>query len=144
MIKEIDKDDNVNLVKSNEQGEAHETGEHRINFSTASPQTSDDDETLAETLLNLKRSAAKDKGKAIIQESKSPKKIKKKEMMQITNSEAGEGSSKEGEILKRFVEEELRQEQKVEEVISQQEDVIAKQAEKESFKKAGGRLKRKT
>nr|GEX11451.1 hypothetical protein [Tanacetum cinerariifolium] len=37
MIEEIDKDKNVNLVKSNEQWEAHETAEHRIDFSTASP-----------------------------------------------------------------------------------------------------------
>nr|GEV61168.1 hypothetical protein [Tanacetum cinerariifolium] len=76
----LGEDENVNLVKSSEQREAHETTEHRIDLSIASPQT-DDDETLAETLLNIKRSASKDKGKAIIQESKSPKKIKKKEMM---------------------------------------------------------------
>nr|GEW47501.1 hypothetical protein [Tanacetum cinerariifolium] len=80
MIEEIDKDKNVNLVQSSEQGEAYETVEHRMDFSTAFPQI-DDDETLAETLLNIKRSAAKDKGKAIMQESKSPKKIKKKKMM---------------------------------------------------------------
>nr|GEX83273.1 hypothetical protein [Tanacetum cinerariifolium] len=96
MIKEIDKDENVNLVKSSEQGEAQETTEHRMDFSTASPQT-DDDETLAKTLLNIKRSAAKYKGKAIMQESKSPKKIKKKEMMQISLDE---------EIAQRFYEEE--------------------------------------
>nr|GFA80113.1 hypothetical protein [Tanacetum cinerariifolium] len=77
MIEEIDKDENVNLVKCNVQGEAHETAEHKIDLSTS--QT--DDETLAETLLNIKRSAAKDKGKAIMQESESPKKNKKKEMM---------------------------------------------------------------
>nr|GEV07850.1 hypothetical protein [Tanacetum cinerariifolium] len=63
IIKEIDKDENANLVKSSKQGEAHETGKHIIDFSTASPQT-DNDETLTETLLNIKRSAAKDKGKA--------------------------------------------------------------------------------
>nr|GFD49537.1 hypothetical protein [Tanacetum cinerariifolium] len=67
-----------------------------LDFSTASPQT-DDDETLAETLLNIKRSAAKDKGKAITQESKSLKKIKKKEMMQISLDE---------EIAQSFYEEE--------------------------------------
>nr|GEZ81163.1 hypothetical protein [Tanacetum cinerariifolium] len=39
---------------------------------------------------------------------------------------------------------ELGQEQKVEEEIAQQEDVVAKQAEKEISKKAGRRLKRKT
>nr|GEW24362.1 hypothetical protein [Tanacetum cinerariifolium] len=61
-----------------------------------------------------------------------------------SEGQAGEGSSKAGESLKRSVEEELGQEQKVEEEITQQEDVVAKQAEKESSKKAGGRLKRKT
>ncbi|GKG24396.1 hypothetical protein Tco_0395024, partial [Tanacetum coccineum] len=59
MIEEIDKDENVNLVKSSEQGEAHETAEHRMNFSTVSPQKDDDDTTLAKTLLNIKRSAPK-------------------------------------------------------------------------------------
>nr|GEZ97700.1 hypothetical protein [Tanacetum cinerariifolium] len=138
--------------------------------SLAAEQGSDNDETLAETLLNIKRSAAKDKGNAIMQESKSPKKIKKKEMMQISFDE---------EIAQRFYEEEQAQilrdeeyaqqvqaqwitdearlaqenlaqakqwddEQKVEEEIAQKGDVIAKQAEKESSKKAGGRLKRKT
>nr|GEU65477.1 hypothetical protein [Tanacetum cinerariifolium] len=251
MIEEINKDKNANLVKSSEKGEAHETAEYRIDFSIASPQT-DDDETLFETLLNIKRSAAKDKGKAIMQESESPKKIKKKEMMQIkqiqadedlaqrmpeeereslsikemsrlltefidkrkkmlaakrpeektnkpptqaqqrtymsnylknmggytlkqlkqypfeeikmlfnntmenirsfvpmesegqaVDSKAGEGSSKAGESLKRSAKEELGQNQKVKEEIAQQADVIAKQAEKEISKKAGGRLKRK-
>nr|GEZ61533.1 hypothetical protein [Tanacetum cinerariifolium] len=96
MIKEIDKDENVNLVKSSKQGEAHETVEHRMDFSIASPQT-DDDETLVKTLLNIKRSAAKDKRKAIMQEFGSLKKIKKKEMMQIILDE---------EIAQRFYEEE--------------------------------------
>nr|GEW45892.1 hypothetical protein [Tanacetum cinerariifolium] len=164
MIKEIDKEENVNLVKSSEQEEAHEIDEHIMDFSTTSPQT-DDDETLAETLLNIKRSATKDKGKAIMQESESLKKIKKKEMMQISldeeiaqrfyeedtiditrrfvpmeskgqavDSKAGERSSKAGKSLKRSTEEELGQQQKVEEEISLQEDVVAKQDEKESSK----------
>nr|GEU33760.1 hypothetical protein [Tanacetum cinerariifolium] len=126
-------------------GDSHEAYE-----TAASPQTVDD-ETLAKTLLNIKRSAAKDKGKAIMQESESPKKIKKKEMMQIkikilfdntkesirrlvlmesegqaADIKVGEGSSKAGESLKRSTEEELGQEQKVEEEIAQQEDVVAK------------------
>nr|GEU54154.1 hypothetical protein [Tanacetum cinerariifolium] len=67
---------------------------------------------------------------------------------QIADSKAREGSSKEGESLKRPVEEELGQEQQkkkqVEEEIVQQEDVVAKHVVKESSKKAGGRLKRKT
>nr|GFD18146.1 hypothetical protein [Tanacetum cinerariifolium] len=63
---------------------------------------------------------------------------------QAEDSKAREGSSKVGESLKRFADEELGQEQKVEEEIAQQEDVVAKQAEKEISKKAGRRLKRKT
>nr|GEX98447.1 hypothetical protein [Tanacetum cinerariifolium] len=46
-----------------------------------------DDETHVEILLNIKRSASKDKGKSIMQESEPPKKIKKKEMMQISLDE---------------------------------------------------------
>nr|GEZ92156.1 hypothetical protein [Tanacetum cinerariifolium] len=53
MIGEIDKDENVNLVS--EQGEVHKIAE---------PLKDDDDATLAETLLNIKRSIAIDKGKA--------------------------------------------------------------------------------
>ncbi|GJS41542.1 hypothetical protein Tco_0566585 [Tanacetum coccineum] len=91
MIEEIDQDENVNLVKSSKQGEAHETAEHRmesdVDFSTASPQNDDDELTLAETLVNIKRSVVKDKGKAIMQESEPPKKIKKREMIQIGHDE---------------------------------------------------------
>nr|GEW24363.1 ribonuclease H-like domain-containing protein [Tanacetum cinerariifolium] len=98
MIEEIDKDKNVNLVKSSEQGEAHETAKHRMDLSNASQ--INDNETLAETLLNIKRSAAKDKGIVIMQESESLKKIKKKEIMQISLDE---------EIAQRFYEEEKAQ-----------------------------------
>ncbi|GJR72337.1 hypothetical protein Tco_0084702 [Tanacetum coccineum] len=95
MIEEIDEDENVNLVKSNKQGEAHDTARHRmesddtevVDFSTASPQNDDDEVTLAETLVNIKMSATKDKGKAIMQEFEPPKKIKKKEMIQIGHDE---------------------------------------------------------
>nr|GFA57170.1 RNA-processing protein, HAT helix [Tanacetum cinerariifolium] len=52
MIGEIEKDDNVNLVS--EQGEVRET---------AKPLKDDDDATIAKTLLNIKRSTTKDKGK---------------------------------------------------------------------------------
>nr|GEX32578.1 hypothetical protein [Tanacetum cinerariifolium] len=90
MIKKINEDENVNLVKSSKQGEAHETTGHRmesddikvVDFSTASPQKYDDDLTVAETLVNIKKSASKDK-----------------------DSKIGEGSSKEGESLKRPVKE---------------------------------------
>nr|GEW03026.1 hypothetical protein [Tanacetum cinerariifolium] len=66
MIAEIDKDENVNLVKSSKQGEAHKTAEHimKSEFSNVSPQKDDDYTTLAETLLNIQRNASKDKGKA--------------------------------------------------------------------------------
>nr|GEX80619.1 hypothetical protein [Tanacetum cinerariifolium] len=53
MIGEIDKDENVNLVS--EQREVHEIAEPL--------KDDDDDATLAETLLNIKRSTTKDKGK---------------------------------------------------------------------------------
>nr|GEV11729.1 zinc finger, CCHC-type [Tanacetum cinerariifolium] len=102
MIEEIDEDENVNLVKSSKQGEAHETAGHRmesddnevVDFSTASPQKDDDEITLAETLVNIKKSAAKDT------ESEPPKKIKKKEMIQISLNE---------EIAQRFYDEEKAQ-----------------------------------
>ncbi|GKF41506.1 hypothetical protein Tco_0124848 [Tanacetum coccineum] len=89
MIEEIDQDKNVNLVKRSKQGEAHETAEHRmesdVDFSTASPQNNDVELTLAETLVNIKRSAVKNKGN--MQESEPPKKIKKREMIQIGHDE---------------------------------------------------------
>nr|GEX99307.1 hypothetical protein [Tanacetum cinerariifolium] len=78
MIEELDKDKNVKLVQSSKKGEAQETTEHRIEFSTASPQTADD-ETHSETLLNIKRSVAKDKGKCIMQDPDLPKKIKERD-----------------------------------------------------------------
>ncbi|GKC71239.1 hypothetical protein Tco_1117122, partial [Tanacetum coccineum] len=101
MIEEIDQDENVNLVKSSKQGEAHETAEHGmesdVDFSTASPQNDDDEITLAETLVNIKRSAVKDKGKAIMQESEPPKKIKKRVQVQMSVDE---------ELAKKLFEEE--------------------------------------
>nr|GEY26327.1 hypothetical protein [Tanacetum cinerariifolium] len=53
IIKEMDKDENINLE-------------------TAGHSRCDDDETFAETLLNIKRSSAKDKGKGIMQETELP------------------------------------------------------------------------
>ncbi|GJY69059.1 hypothetical protein Tco_0472041 [Tanacetum coccineum] len=66
MIKEIDEDENVNLVKRSKQGEAHDTVRHRME--------SDDTEVV-------------DFSKAIMQESEPPKKRKKKEMIQIGHDE---------------------------------------------------------
>ncbi|GJV90899.1 hypothetical protein Tco_1538712 [Tanacetum coccineum] len=60
-------------------------------ISTASPQrnadTTADDLTLAETLMEIRKSAAKDKGKAIMQESEQPKKIKKRVQIQMSLDE---------------------------------------------------------
>nr|GEY36284.1 hypothetical protein [Tanacetum cinerariifolium] len=72
MIEEIDEDENVNLVKSSKQREAHEIARHRmesddtevVDFSTASPQKDDDEITLAKTLVNIKKRAIKDKEQA--------------------------------------------------------------------------------
>nr|GEV84388.1 hypothetical protein [Tanacetum cinerariifolium] len=63
---------------------------------------------------------------------------------QAADSKVKEGSSKAGKSLKKSAEEEVGKEKKVKEEIAQKEDVVAKQAEKEIFKKAGGILKRKT
>nr|GEU69547.1 putative reverse transcriptase domain-containing protein [Tanacetum cinerariifolium] len=97
-VKKLEKKLKHKRRRSSEHGEAQEITKHRMKFSTASPQT-DVDETLAETLLNIKRSAVKDKGKVIMQESESPKKIKKKEIIHISFDE---------EIAQRFYEEEQR------------------------------------
>nr|GEV45013.1 hypothetical protein [Tanacetum cinerariifolium] len=64
-----------------------------------------DEETLAETLVSIKRSAAKDKGKAIMQESEPLKKIKKKEMIQISLDEEISQSIDE-DLAQRMLEEE--------------------------------------
>ncbi|GJW16201.1 hypothetical protein Tco_0020334 [Tanacetum coccineum] len=81
----------VKSSKDEEAREAHETAEHGmesdVDFSTASPQNEDDEITLVESLVNIKRSAVKDKGKAIMQEFEPLKKIKKREMIQIGHDE---------------------------------------------------------
>nr|GEX41650.1 retrotransposon protein, putative, unclassified [Tanacetum cinerariifolium] len=76
IIGEIDKDKNVNLVS--EQGEVHKT---------TKPLKDDDDATLADTLLNIKRTTTKDKGKGIMQKTELPNKIKKREMIQLSLDE---------------------------------------------------------
>ncbi|GJY07419.1 uncharacterized mitochondrial protein-like protein [Tanacetum coccineum] len=117
MIEEIDQDENVNLVKSSKQGEAHETAEHRmesdVDFSTASPQNDDDELTLAETLIGHDEELPQ---KLHAKELAKKKKEKKKD----------EESSKQ-----------------VEEETVQKEDVIPEQVMKESSRKAEGRLKKK-
>nr|GEX38165.1 ribonuclease H-like domain-containing protein [Tanacetum cinerariifolium] len=95
-------------LEADKQWEAHKTAGHRmenddtkvVDFSTASPQKDDDEITLAETLVNIKKCTTKDKCKAVMQESEPPKKIKKKEIIQISLDE---------EIAQRFYEEEQTQ-----------------------------------
>nr|GEY32277.1 hypothetical protein [Tanacetum cinerariifolium] len=58
IIEELDKDEDVNLVSV--QREVQET---------TKTFKDDDDATLTETLLNIKRSSSKDKGKGIMQET---------------------------------------------------------------------------
>ncbi|GJW57225.1 hypothetical protein Tco_0103956 [Tanacetum coccineum] len=57
-------------------------------ISTASPQknadTTADDLTLAETLMEIRKSAAKAKGKAKMDETESPRKMKQREQVQIS------------------------------------------------------------
>nr|GEZ61352.1 hypothetical protein [Tanacetum cinerariifolium] len=160
MIDEIDEDENTNLVKSSKLGEAHEIAGYRkesddtkvVDFSTASSQKDDDEETLAKTLVSIKKIATKDKGKAIMQESEPSKKIKKKEMIQISLDEEIAQRFYEEEQVQLLMDEEYAQQiqaqwqkkQPVEEEIVQQEKVVAKQVVKQRSKKAGGRLKIKT
>nr|GEX22500.1 hypothetical protein [Tanacetum cinerariifolium] len=66
-------------AQTSEQGEVHDTAEPL--------KDDDDDATLTETLLNIKRSTIKDKGKGIMQETELPKKIKKREMIQLSLDE---------------------------------------------------------
>nr|GEX16797.1 hypothetical protein [Tanacetum cinerariifolium] len=170
MIKEINEDENVKLVQSSKQGEVHETARHRMESDdTSSPQKDDVKTSLVKILVNIKKSAAKDKGKPIMHESEPLKIIKKKEIMQISLDE---------EIAQRFYEEEqahiLMNEEYAQQVQAQwmlfdntmesirnfvpmeSEGQIAdskagegsskeaKQVVKESSKKDGGILKRKT
>nr|GEU38358.1 copia protein [Tanacetum cinerariifolium] len=76
MIEVLDKYEDVNLVS--EQGEVHET---------AKLSKDDNDATLAKTLLNIKRSTTKDKGRGIMPETELPNKIKKREMIQLSLDE---------------------------------------------------------
>nr|GEW76087.1 hypothetical protein [Tanacetum cinerariifolium] len=89
MIEELDKDENVNLVSK--QGEVHETAELSKD---------DNDATLAETLLNIKRSTAKDKEKGIMQETELSKKIKKREMIYSKKQKLDQQTKEEEEDVK--------------------------------------------
>nr|GEX54869.1 hypothetical protein [Tanacetum cinerariifolium] len=76
MIEELDKDEDVNLVSQQEEVQE-----------IVGPLKDDNDATLGETLMNIKRGTLKDKGKGIMQETELPKKIKKREMMQLSLDE---------------------------------------------------------
>ncbi|GJX91910.1 hypothetical protein Tco_0345236 [Tanacetum coccineum] len=73
--------------------------------STASPQrntdTTADDLTLAETLMEIRKSAAKDKGKAKIDETGSPRKMKQRERVQISRDEEGFTDAEWDDVLAR-------------------------------------------
>nr|GEY32278.1 hypothetical protein [Tanacetum cinerariifolium] len=83
MIEKLDKDNDVNLVS--DQREVQEIAE---------TSKDDDDATLVETLLNIRRSSAKDKGKGVMQETELPKKLKKKEKIQLSLNEEKEDAAK--------------------------------------------------
>ncbi|GJY24204.1 hypothetical protein Tco_0397862 [Tanacetum coccineum] len=72
MIEEIDKDETVNLVKSRELRKSHDTAEHRME----SEHDDDDNRTLAEIVLNIKRSAAKVEAQWIADEERIPQEAK--------------------------------------------------------------------
>nr|GEW04502.1 hypothetical protein [Tanacetum cinerariifolium] len=85
------------VVDSSEDEEASLDKDDSLKQGRMIEEKDDDEITLAETLVNIKKSAEKDKGKAIMQESEPSKKIKKKEMIHISLDE---------EIAQRFYEEE--------------------------------------
>nr|GEV83273.1 hypothetical protein [Tanacetum cinerariifolium] len=148
MIKEIDKDDNVNLVKSSEQEKAHiqadeDLAERMLEEERESLSIKERSRLLAEIIDKRKKMMAAKRVEK--KRNKPPTQAQQRTFVPMkSEGQAGEGSLKEGKNLKRSAEEELGQEQKVEEEIAHQEDVVAKQAEKQSSKKARERLKRKT
>ncbi|GKC71315.1 hypothetical protein Tco_1117198 [Tanacetum coccineum] len=189
MIEEIDEDENVNLVKSSKQGEAHDTAGHRmesddtevVDFSTASPQNDDDEVTLAETLIGHDEELAQklhvvELVKDIARQEQEQERYDFKKALelqkQLDEREKVVAKSQardidwsdpivlryhavqnrsffiaeiEKEVMKRsgfdLQQESLKQ---VKEEIVQQDDVVSKQVVKESYRKAEGRVKRKT
>ncbi|GJU03507.1 putative ribonuclease H-like domain-containing protein [Tanacetum coccineum] len=85
LIEEMDLDARISLVPP------HVEVQGSTFVSTATPQrntdTTADDLTLAETLMEIRKSAAKDKGKAKIDETESPRKMKQRERVQISRDE---------------------------------------------------------
>nr|GEZ37669.1 zinc finger, CCHC-type [Tanacetum cinerariifolium] len=121
MIEEIDEDENTNLVKSSKKWEAHETAgrkkgsdDTKVVDFSTASPQEDDDE---ETLVETLMS-----------------------IKRSTTKDKGKAIIPDEEELGH----EQQKKQQVKEEIVQQEDVIATQVGKESSKKAGGRLKRKT
>nr|GEU63541.1 ribonuclease H-like domain-containing protein [Tanacetum cinerariifolium] len=175
VIENFDKDVNVNLVKSSEQGEDEEYAQQvqdqwitnkasLAQENLAQAEQWDDvqaqiqaDEHLAQRMLEEeKESLSIEERSRLLAEfiDKRKKMMAAKRAKEKRNKPPSQAQQRtyisnylkniRGESLKISAEEELGQEQKVKEEIAQQEDVVAKQAEKESSKKAGGRLKRKT
>ncbi|GKB34271.1 hypothetical protein Tco_0879213, partial [Tanacetum coccineum] len=85
LIKEMDLDAGISLVPP------HVEVQGSTFVSIVSPQrnadTTADDLTLAETLMEIRKSAAKDKGKAKMDETESPRKMKQRERAQISRDE---------------------------------------------------------
>ncbi|GJV88038.1 hypothetical protein Tco_1531976 [Tanacetum coccineum] len=81
LIEEMDLDARISLVPLHVE----------VQGSTASPQrnayTTTDDLTLAETIMEIIKSDAKDKGKAKMDETESPRKMKQRERVQISKDE---------------------------------------------------------
>ncbi|GKC27846.1 hypothetical protein Tco_1035140, partial [Tanacetum coccineum] len=172
MIVEIDKDENINLVKSSEKEEAHASAEHIMES-----ELDDDDTTLTETFLNIQNSAtkaSKDMGKAIMTESQPERtttKMKERQararfeaairLQEQLDEEARQRFARDAEVAKRLQEEFDDAERKR---IAQETPARAKQSfskaedsgiKKEVMQRSGfdlqqesktaeGRLKRKT
>ncbi|GJX13115.1 hypothetical protein Tco_0204873 [Tanacetum coccineum] len=82
LIEEMDLDAGISLVSPH----VEVRGRYGQNLETQED-TPADDLTLAETLMEIRKSAAKDKGKAKMDETKSPRKMKQKEWAQISRDE---------------------------------------------------------
>ncbi|GKE25008.1 hypothetical protein Tco_1436520, partial [Tanacetum coccineum] len=84
--------------------------------STASPQrnadTTIDYLTLAKTLIEIRKSAAKDKGKAKMDETESPRKMKQRERAQISRDEEGFTDAEWDDVLARVAADKQRAEAK--------------------------------
>ncbi|GJR08169.1 hypothetical protein Tco_0790821 [Tanacetum coccineum] len=104
-----------------------------VHGSTASPQrnadTTTDDLTLAETLMEIRKSAAKDKGKAKIDETESPRKMKQRERDDVlARVAADEDLVQQLQVGKKYSEEDLPM--KLVELVNQKKKFFAQQRAK--------------